>query len=98
MAVKILIKRKVASDKAREMIPLFRQMRALATNQPGYISGETLKRLDSEDEFLSISTWHSSDDWNTWLQNEERKKMSEKIDALLGGETVYEIYHYGFSE
>ena len=98
MAVKILIKRKVASDKAREMIPLFRQMRALATNQPGYISGETLKRLDSEDEFLIISTWHSSDDWNTWLNNEDRKKMSEKIDALLGGETEYEIYHYGFSE
>ena len=98
MAVKILIKRKVASDKAREMIPLFRQMRALATNQPGYISGETLKRLDSEDEFLIISTWHSSDDWNTWLHNEDRKKMSEKIDALLGGETEYEIYHYGFSE
>ena len=98
MAVKILIKRKVASDKAREMIPLFRQMRALATNQPGYISGETLKRLDSEDEFLIISTWHSSDDWNAWLQNEDRKKMSEKIDVLLGGETEYEIYHYGFSE
>jgi heme-degrading monooxygenase HmoA len=98
MAVKILIKRKVASDKAREMIPLFRQMRALATNQPGYISGETLKRLDSENEFLIISTWHSSDDWNAWLQNADRKKMSGKIDALLGGETEYEIYHYGFSE
>ena len=98
MAVKILIKRKVQSDKAREMIPLFRQMRALATNQPGYISGETLKRLDSEDEFLIISTWHSSDDWKAWLQSDERKKISEKIDALLGGETEYEIYHYGFSE
>ena len=98
MAIKILIKRKIATDKAKEMIPLFRQMRALATNQPGYISGETLKRLDSENEFLIISTWHSSEDWKTWLKNEDRKKITEKIDALLGGETVYEIYHYGFTE
>lgn len=98
MAVKILIKRKVPADKAREMIPLFRQMRAMATNQPGYISGETLKRLDVPDEFLVISTWHSSDDWKNWLASEERRKIQEQIDALLGGETEYEIYHYGFTE
>ncbi|HDL07225.1 MAG TPA: antibiotic biosynthesis monooxygenase, partial [Desulfobacteraceae bacterium] len=32
MAVKILIKRSVPENKAKEMIPLFRQMRVLATN------------------------------------------------------------------
>jgi heme-degrading monooxygenase HmoA len=98
MAVKILIKRKVPEDKAREMIPLFRKMRALATNQPGYISGETLKRLDSPDEFLVISTWHSSKDWTNWLESRERQAIQEEIDALLGGKTEYEIYHYGFTE
>jgi len=98
MAVKILIKRKVPAEKAREMIPLFRQMRSMATNQPGYISGETMKRLDVPDEFLVISTWHSSEDWKNWLASEERRKIQEKIDSLLGGETQYEIYHYGFTE
>jgi heme-degrading monooxygenase HmoA len=38
MAVKILIRRHVPEDKAREIIPLFRQMRSLATNHEGYIS------------------------------------------------------------
>jgi len=98
MAVKILIKRKVKADKARQMIPLFRQMRALATNQPGYISGETLKRIDSPDEFLVISTWHSSDDWEKWLKSTARNEIQQKVDELLGGQTVYEIYHYGFTE
>jgi heme-degrading monooxygenase HmoA len=98
MAVKILIKRKVPADKARDMIPLFRQMRSMATNQPGYISGETLKRLDEPDEFMVISTWHSSEDWKNWLASEERRNIQEKIDALLGGKTEYEIYHYGFTE
>ncbi|MGA9536133.1 MAG: antibiotic biosynthesis monooxygenase family protein [Desulfobacterales bacterium] len=98
MAVKILIKRKIPADKARSMIPLFRKMRAMATNQPGYISGETLKRLDSPDEFLVISTWNSSDDWKNWLESADRKKIQNEVDQLLGGETVYEIYHYGFTE
>lgn len=98
MAVKILIKRKVPQDKARKMIPLFRQMRASAANQAGYITGETLRSLDNPEEFLVISTWQSSEEWKKWLQSADRKKVQSKIDELLGGETRYEIFHYGFSE
>jgi heme-degrading monooxygenase HmoA len=98
MAVKVLIKRIVPEDKAKEMIPLFREMRSLATTEPGYISGETLKRLDKSNEFLVISTWNASDDWNQWLKSEKRKEIQARIDALLGGSTDYEIYHYGFKE
>lgn len=98
MAVKILIKRTVPQGKAREMIPLFRQMRSLANNQTGYISGETLRSLEKSDTFLVISTWQSSDDWGKWLLNEERQKVQKRIDTLLGGKTEYEIFHYGFTE
>lgn len=98
MAVKVLIKRNVPDDKAKEMIPLFRQMRALASSEPGYISGETLKRLDKPNEFLVISTWNSSADWNQWIKSEKREAIQAKIDKLLGGTTDYEIYHYGFAE
>ena len=98
MAVKALIKRVVPESKAREMIPLFRQMRALAMNQDGYISGETLRNLNNPEEFLVISSWQSSRDWVKWLESAERQQIQQKIDALLGGQTKYEIYHYGFSE
>ncbi|MBW1727141.1 MAG: antibiotic biosynthesis monooxygenase [Deltaproteobacteria bacterium] len=98
MAVKILIKRSVPENKAKEMIPLFRQMRVLATNQSGYISGETLKSLDRPDMFLVISTWKSSDYWEKWLLSKERQEIQDKIDALLGGKTEYEMFHYGFGE
>ncbi|MFC1814799.1 antibiotic biosynthesis monooxygenase family protein [Thermodesulfobacteriota bacterium] len=98
MAVKILIKRTVPENKAKKIIPLFRQMRSLATNQPGYISGETLKSLDRPATFLVISTWESSDDWEQWLLGKERQEIQGKIDALLGGKTEYEMFHYGFAE
>ncbi len=98
MAVKILIKRTVPKEKARDLIPLFRQIRSHAIQQPGYISGETLKRLDQPDRFLIISTWQSSEDWEKWVNSKERRELQAEIDRLLGGATEYEIYHYGFSE
>jgi len=98
MAIKILIKRSVPENKAKDMIPLVRQLRILATNQPGYISGETLKSFDVPDTFLVISTWQSSDDWEKWLLSKERQKIQENIDSLLGGKTEYEMFHYGFTE
>ncbi|MGA7143823.1 MAG: antibiotic biosynthesis monooxygenase family protein [Desulfobacterales bacterium] len=98
MAVKVLIKRIVPEDKAKEIIPLFREIRSLATNHSGYISGETLRSMDRPDLFLVISMWHSSEDWKKWLASEDRKKIQDKIDALLGGKTEYETFHYGFSE
>ena len=98
MAVKALIKRVVPESKAKEMIPLFRQMRSLAMNQEGYISGETLRNLNNPEEFLVISNWQSSDAWVRWLKSGERQKVQGKIDELLGGQTQYDVYHYGFSE
>lgn len=98
MAVKVLIKRVVPASKARDMIPLFRQMRAMAMNQDGYISGETMRNLNNAEEYLVISSWQSSDAWVNWLNSSDRQKIQAKIDELLGGQTQYEAYHYGFSE
>lgn len=98
MAVKILIRRSVPEDKARDMIPLFRKMRTLANEQPGYITGETMRNLENPDEYLVISTWETSDDWKRWVESHERRQVQSQIDKLLGGKTVYEIFHYGFAE
>jgi heme-degrading monooxygenase HmoA len=98
MAVKILIRRTVPDNKARQMIPLFRKMRTLANEQPGYITGETMRNLENPDEFLVISTWETSDDWSRWVGSNEREQIQNEIDGLLGGKTDYEIFHYGFAE
>ncbi len=96
MIVKIIIRRTVPRDKAKELIPLIRQLRILATHQKGYISGETLKSLDIPDSFLVISNWQSPEDWEKWLLSDERQEIQKKVDALLGGKTEYEMFHYGF--
>jgi heme-degrading monooxygenase HmoA len=98
MAIKALIKRTVPQARAKEMIPLFREMRALAMSMDGYISGETMRNLNNPEEYLVISNWLSSDDWVRWLNSYERQRVQRHIDELLGGQTRYEVYHYGFGE
>ena len=94
MAVKIIIKRNVSEIRERELMPFLIQMRNLCINQPGYISGETLKSLDTPGEYLVISTWQSLEDWNRWVSSSNRIEIQSQIDFLLGEETDYGIYSY----
>jgi heme-degrading monooxygenase HmoA len=92
MTVKIFIKRKVLNDNTVELTLLLNKLRALALNQPGYISGETLNRIDKKDECMVIGTWRSLEDWNNWVNNPQRIEVQAEIDRLLGEETEYAIY------
>lgn len=94
MAVKIIIDRKVSKEKEEELRPLLIQLRAMATAQPGYISGETLRNVDRPEEYLVISTWQSVDNWKTWASTKERSEIQGKIDALLSTKTEYNLYLY----
>jgi len=92
MAVKIIIKRRVPESLTTQLRPLLIKLRNLAMNQPGYITGETLKRIDRPGQNLVISTWNSMEAWRQWAVNSERESVQAQIDALLGQPTEYEIY------
>ena len=94
MAVKVFIKREVPEHKVEALKPLLLKLRELAMSQPGYISGETYRRIDRPGESMVISTWQSMDDWRQWVLSEERAETQEKIDFLLGEKTEFEIYAF----
>jgi heme-degrading monooxygenase HmoA len=71
---------------------LIKELRILTTKQEGYISGETLDRVDKPGQSLVISTWQSVEDWNNWANSTERKAIQDNIDKLLGEKTEYELY------
>jgi heme-degrading monooxygenase HmoA len=95
MAVKIIIRRKVSKGKEAQLLPLLFQLRAKAVNQPGYVSGETLRNTNDPEEYLVISTWKSVEDWKAWEANPVRAETQKKIDSLLGEKTSFGIYYYG---
>ncbi len=92
MTVKIFIKRKVQKDNVGNLTLLLKKLRGLTLEQPGYISGETLSRIDKKDEYMVISTWRSVEDWNNWVNNPKRNEVQTEIDKLLGQETDYAMY------
>ena len=55
MAVKVLIKRKVAEKNIPELDALLRKMRALTLSRKGYISGESFNRVDEAGVSMVIS-------------------------------------------
>ncbi len=93
MTVKIIIQRKVMSESFAELSLLLKNLRGLTLEQPGYISGETLSRIDKKNESMVISTWRSVEDWNTWVNNPKRTEIQRQIDNLLGHETEYAMYN-----
>jgi len=92
MAVKILITRSIGQEVAPVVRPLIVELRAHAKKQPGYISGETLKCIDRPGEYLVISTWQSLDEWNRWLNSQERKIIEDKVDSITGKASKYTTY------
>ena len=95
MTVKIIIKRQVQDIQSQQLTPLLKKLRTLAMNQPGYITGETLKGIDPPGQTLVISTWESTEAWQEWLTNNERIAIQAQIDVLIGEPTAYEVYSAG---
>ncbi len=94
MAVQVLIRRKVVDSKIKEVATLMVALRSLARAQSGYMSSESLRCIDppGDDEYLIRSTWESIDQWQTWLQSEERTEIQQKIDDITGEKTEYRVY------
>jgi heme-degrading monooxygenase HmoA len=92
--IKIHIRRKVPENKADNLKSLINQLRGVTMGTPGYVAGETLKRLDKPGESLVVTKWQSKFYWEQWIQSKERAEIQDKIDQLLGDETRYEIYEY----
>jgi heme-degrading monooxygenase HmoA len=92
MAVQVIIKRKFKVDNPEELIPLLTELRIRAKDQPGYISGETLRSLNNPEDYLVFSKWETADDWKKWFNSKERRDIQGEVDSLIGEKTFYEIF------
>ena len=56
--IKIHIKRKVPEEKKEDFVVLINKLRSITMGNPGYIAGETLKRVDKPGESLVAGSLH----------------------------------------
>ncbi len=92
MPVQVMIKRRLQVNQPEDLLPLLKELHSHAKEQPGYISGRTLRSLEDPEFFLVISRWETADDWEKWLQSKERRDIQGRVDSLIGEKTFYEIF------
>ena len=95
MQAKILIKRKFNKGKKREIIALLKELRAMALQQPGYISGETLSAVDHPQTLMVIGTWQDMESWHNWRENDTRKTLERMLTTYQDGSTEYQEFTLG---
>jgi len=95
MAVKILIKRKFKDGNLRAASRLLINHRNGAMEQPGYISSETMQRLEDPNQITVISMWKNIEAWEAWKSSEMRLANENEAKDLLVGQTEYEHYSLG---
>lgn len=97
MAIKVLIKRRIPEKFYDPQFgDLVRQLRGLVLSQKGYISGETLRRIDDPRDYLVVATWQDVASWEAWKASPMRAEVQKQIDALLGVPTEYAAYEYPY--
>jgi quinol monooxygenase YgiN len=95
MAVKILIKRKFKDGNLKTAARLLINNRSGAMQQPGYISSETMQRLEDPSQITVVSMWKDIEAWEIWKNNEMRLANENEVKELLVGQTEYEHYSLG---
>lgn len=83
MAVKVIIERKVVAGQERPALDILRRMRARCLDEPGYISGETLRDSENPQTLIVISTWFGLMDWRNWYASKDRQGFESQLRAYL---------------
>jgi quinol monooxygenase YgiN len=92
MALKVLMKRVPNTGAWRDLNEVLRELRMLAMNQPGYISGETLLSATDQGTTMVISEWASVTHWKDYEGSPQRNALLEKLEPTLAGPTVTEVW------
>ena len=82
--VKVLMERTIRGQNVGEIVRLLRQLRVLAMQQSGYISGETLHGVDAPNYYLVISTWESLETMAGLVQQPGAPEIERRNRQLPG--------------
>ncbi|MEM5789395.1 MAG: antibiotic biosynthesis monooxygenase family protein [Syntrophobacteraceae bacterium] len=83
MTVRVLIEREVEPGQESKLQQILAHARVQAMKAKGYISGETLRSLESPGKLMVISNWTSVEGWRAWERDPERVRLQKELEPLL---------------
>jgi len=98
MALKVVIERRVLPGHEKSLLELLRELRIRCLDEPGYITGETLRDSEDARNIVVISTWFGLGDWRRWSQSQERRDFESRIRQHLAAPERVRLLLEGLSE
>jgi heme-degrading monooxygenase HmoA len=98
MAVKVVIERRVLPGQERRVLDLLKTLRVKCLEEPGYITGETLRDSEDAHNIIVISTWFGLMDWRRWHASEARKALEADIRTHLAAPERVRVLLEGLTE
>lgn len=92
MAVKVLIERRVKTGHEEIVWQMLRDLRGQAVRQKGYLYGETWRSMDEPAVFMVSSTWGCREYWDTWVNDEFRRRIENRIRPYLRREVAIRVF------
>ncbi|MBK6320587.1 MAG: antibiotic biosynthesis monooxygenase [Dehalococcoidia bacterium] len=98
MAVKVVIERRVLPGQERRVLEVLRALRVRCLDEPGYISGETLRDSEDPQNLVVISTWFGLGDWRRWHASRDRQDFETRIRQHLSAPERVRVLLEGLTE
>lgn len=98
MAVKVVIERRVLPGQERHVLQLLRSLRIRCLDEPGYISGETLRDSEDARNIVVISNWFGLGDWRRWHASADRQAFESRIRQHLASPERVRVLLEGLTE
>jgi heme-degrading monooxygenase HmoA len=80
--IRVTIEQYCRPGKEMQLRDMLMELRTMAMQQPGYISGETLRELINPSLFKVISTWSTLEAWKNWHGSPQRLLIEEKMLSI----------------
>jgi heme-degrading monooxygenase HmoA len=80
--IRVVIERTLSREGDEEIQRAMRDLRREAIQQPGYVSGETLRDNANPHHFVILSTWRSPEEWEAWANSDRRREVEGQIRAM----------------
>ena len=90
--IKVFIKRRIKDGKKEDYNNALNEVKPELKEYPGFVSGEVMVALDDPMSILVLATWHSKQDWVSWLESPARAKLLSSLEDVLEDHEEVECY------
>jgi quinol monooxygenase YgiN len=92
MAIKVVAREKIKSEKKEEVLEIFREMIELTRKESGCIAYDLHESLDHPDVLAMIEIWESKEALDAHMNSEHLKRLIPKVGEYIVEPSRIEVF------